>query len=398
MLNAATVVISPPIAVEDDALPPFLVRGDQVMRVFSHRGERKIWYSPGTGHAARMLLRCRFGRAWPVQALRLALQGVRASQRVQLREPVRRWLAEIGLARADLVIQRGSHGLYRKYVALGVGGDGQLGWVLKCADAAPSRGSMAIEARALAALTALADPRVRIPRLYGATEVDGLFLTAQEACIAPDAPVVRTWGTAHHEFLLGLGGHAQMAPGLLIGQGVEPRERIRVQLVASWPGAAGIARTAGDLLAHACGAVDPDRIPVGWTHRDFTPWNAFPDGRRLTVLDWEWADPTWTPLHDCFHFLWFPGLLSGQLVSDDWRRVVAEDGAAARLARALNLPGRVSAYAAWWCYDVLLFYADAVRREGRDPTRDALVERLRAWSVRLLEWWRVEEEASCSRW
>ncbi len=392
MLNTATAGGPSPTVAAHDELPPFLVAGDEVMRIFSHRGERKIWYSPGAGHAARMLLRCRFGRAWPLQALRLALQGMRAQQRAGLAEPLRRWLAEIGLARANLVVQRGSHGLYRKYVALGVRDDGGLAWVLKCADAPPSRGSMAAEARALSALSALTDPRLRVPRFYGATTIDGLFLTVQEACIAPNAPVVRTWGSAHHDFLTALGGYAQVARGLLIGQGVEPRERLRAQLVAEWPGAAALARTAGDLLAHACAAVDPDRVPVGWAHRDFTPWNAFSDGRRLTVLDWEWADPAWTPLHDCFHFLWFPRLLSGPLACDDWRAVVAADGAAAALARALNLPGPVSAYAAWWCYDVLVFYADAVRREGRDPTRDALVDRLRAWSVQLLECWRTETE------
>ncbi|MCA9566013.1 MAG: phosphotransferase, partial [Myxococcales bacterium] len=50
-----------------------------------------------------------------------------------------------------------------------------------------------------------------------------------------------------------------------------------------------------------------------WTHGDLSSWNLLgqPDG-RLTVLDWETANPSGVPLLDVFHFLVFERILLGE--------------------------------------------------------------------------------------
>jgi aminoglycoside phosphotransferase (APT) family kinase protein len=43
-------------------------------------------------------------------------------------------------------------------------------------------------------------------------------------------------------------------------------------------------------------------FPIIWQHRDFTPWNLLVDSDRLTVLDWEGAQPG-LALCDLLHFV-----------------------------------------------------------------------------------------------
>jgi len=49
--------------------------------------------------------------------------------------------------------------------------------------------------------------------------------------------------------------------------------------------------------------INADTIPFGIAHRDFTPWNTYRAGNKLTVFDWEFARKNWPPLIDLLHFI-----------------------------------------------------------------------------------------------
>ena len=106
-----TSTIEPPAP----GLPPFVAHGEAfALAAFHHRGEAKIWWTPGTTDVVRMLMRCRFGRGWMAQAARLPLQSLHHRVRVRWRDPIERWLRALGLTGGrGFGAQRGSAGLFR---------------------------------------------------------------------------------------------------------------------------------------------------------------------------------------------------------------------------------------------------------------------------------------------
>ncbi len=52
------------------------------------------------------------------------------------------------------------------------------------------------------------------------------------------------------------------------------------------------------------------RVPVGWAHGDFTPWNNFIDEQgNVFAYDWELSEPLMPLLWDAFHFIFQSGVL-----------------------------------------------------------------------------------------
>jgi hypothetical protein len=62
-------------------------------------------------------------------------------------------------------------------------------------------------------------------------------------------------------------------------------------------------------LQWSTGKICKERVPLGLTHRDFTPWNTFLADGRLFVFDWEYGRRNWPPLLDALHFVIQKGVL-----------------------------------------------------------------------------------------
>ncbi len=55
-------------------------------------------------------------------------------------------------------------------------------------------------------------------------------------------------------------------------------------------------------------------IPFGMAHRDFTPWNTYLYEGHLGIFDWEFAEKSWPPLQDAFHFI-----IQKRIIVDKWK-------------------------------------------------------------------------------
>jgi len=358
------------------ALPPYFVEGgDLHLRVMSLRAEARWWFTPGTSRALDHFLRSGLGRRWPLQALRarLALPSLRAHWRPE----VAAWIQSLGhQSERDLAVQLGFPGRYRKYVCMGMDGQQRPRWVLKASGTPDSRASIHADADALRAVRIAMPAGVVVPRLFGITEIDGVVFSLQEACPRPTSGRFHTWSDHHRRFCGSL--FALPVTGAANWQvAVAVRERVRERLAALGGDAQLIADTCGRLLTFATGALAGRTIRLGWVHRDFTPWNTLKRDNALAVVDWEWADSGWIPLHDAFHFHLFPAIHAGADDPELWERFAGEQSPLAGLVNDLGIAGSVAPYGALYLYDTLLFYADAIAANPGQRFSDPLLQRLK---------------------
>ncbi|MBA3685277.1 MAG: phosphotransferase, partial [Planctomycetes bacterium] len=225
---------------------------------------------------------------------------------------------------------------------------------------------------------------LKVPRLYGTAEIDGVVYSVQEACLPLPSVRVGEWTDRHRRFCGALFTSAGAGTGDLRAA-LASREALRAKLDALGGEARRLAGTCARLLALADSELGGRPVRLGWVHRDFTPWNTMPVSGALTVVDWEWAEPGWVPLHDAFHFHLFPDILRGEIDPAQWERLVGDESPLAGLARDLGIHGALTPYAALYLYDTLIFYGDALASDGKSFD-DSLLQRLRrlaeAWAER----------------
>lgn len=358
------------------ALPPFLVpEGDLRLRVMRLRGEPRWWFTPGTTRGLDRFLRSGLGRRWPLQALRARL--TLPSETAGWRPELAAWLESIGHQPGrDFAAQLGSPGRYRKYVCMGMDAAHRPRWVMKASGTPDSRASIRAEAEALRAVRTAMPAGVEVPRLFGVTEIGGMVFSLQEACPRPTSGRINAWSDQHRRFCGSL--FALPAAGAADWDAaVASREAVRRRLDALGGDARPIADTCGRLLAFAAGAFAGRPIRLGWVHRDFTPWNTLKRDNALAVVDWEWADSGWIPLHDAFHFHLFPAIHAGDADPELWERFAGEHSPLAGLVSDLGIAGSVAPYGALYLYDTLLFYADAIAANPAQRFSDPLLQRLK---------------------
>ena len=369
-------------------LPPFLSDGaDLRLRVMRLHGEPRWWLTAGSSRALDHFLRSGLGRRWPLQALRarMALPAVGAAWRPD----VAAWLRTIGhQPECALAVQLGSPGRYRKYVAMGLAGDQRPRWVLKASCTPDSRASIRADAEALRAVRNAMPAGVVVPRLFGVTEIGGVVFSLQEACPRPTSGRFHTWSDHHRRFCgslfaLPVTGAADWRTA------VATREVVRLRIAALGGDARALADTCGRLLAFAVGALAGQAVRLGWVHRDFTPWNTLKRDNALAVVDWEWADSGWIPLHDALHFHLFPAIHAGADDPELWERFSGEQSPLTGLASDLGIAGPVAPYGALYLYDTLLFYADAIATDPSQRFSDPLLQRLKGLADRWVGRWQA---------
>lgn len=313
-------------------------------------GEDRWWYTRRASHMLDRCLAASLGRKWPIHALR-----ARAGRWRGRGDPaywdvrVAAFLKAAGLAPVDLVAQLGTPGHYRKFVMTLLGDSGAAQAILKCSVAPSSRASIRAEAEALSALSE-ALPGV-LPRMLGATEIGGRTYSLQTP-----VPGVRSrgWTEAHHQACLGMFSLPSTGSW---GSALARRELVRARLAASGGDGARISSVCGRLLDRIDGAAE--HLPLGWVHRDFTASNVWTEANRLSVIDWEWADPAWAPGHDLLHFHLLPWLRRGDVPVRELSRLAMRGEALDRYARALGMDGDPWLLASLYLYELILFYADA---------------------------------------
>lgn len=362
-------------------LPPFLAPGGPLrLRVLHRGGERRWWCTRGALRALDPFLRNALGRRWPLSS---ALARVLwPAQRARWRPEVADWLRAIGHGpAADVVVQLGSRGRYRKWVCMGLDEARRPAWVLKASCSRDSRGSVMAEAAALRALALRMPAGVEVPRLFGETVIDGAVLTLQQACRRPRSGRIDPWSERHQRFCGALFADAAPAPDAW-HDALARREEVRARLATYGADARAVADACGRLGAFARRAFAPRPPRLGWVHRDFTPWNTLARGGTLTVVDWEWAEPLWIPLHDALHFHLFPAIHGGDEDPALWCRLAADGSPLRGLGAEFGLHD-LAPYAALYLYDTLLFYGDAIAADPAQTFADPLLGRLR----RLADGW-----------
>ncbi len=372
------------------SVPPFFMEGrggdagaDKLLHRLGHAGEDRWWYTRGAAEALDRGLAASLGRKWPLHALRARIGRWRGrGDPAHWDARVAAFLGGAGLAPRELVAQLGTPGHYRKFVVTLIGAGGKTSAILKCSVAPASRASIRAEAEALAALSG-AIPAA-LPSMLGSAEIAGRTMSLQTPVAGTRS---RGWSDAHHQVCVALSSIPSQGTW---GSALARRERVRARLAAACAEGARISSVCGRLLDRIDGAAE--RLPLGWAHRDFTASNVWIDGGRLSIIDWEWADPAWAPGHDLLHFHLLPWLRRGEVPVRELARLAMRGQALDRYARALGMDGDPWLLASLYLYELILFYADAddsgPGRLGQHPViasacvlADTLPQRLHAHPV-----------------
>lgn len=370
-------------------LPPFLrqVEFGTPVHPMALGGETRWWFTSGATAALWHLLRNASGRKWPLLAMRAATSARLAADQVEWTPEIAGFLHAHGLSSPlHFVAQLGSPGLFRKYIVINPDDSGG-GWVLKYSLTEASRASIENEFGILGYVAPHLPAHVQVARPIAFATGEGYAVSLQGACMGWQQRAHQHWTPSHEQFCLTIGS-LRANDGTFAGS-ISERERIRERL-ALRPQSAQHATRCGRLLDHACSRLSPDQVPAVLAHRDFTPWNVAA-GKALSVVDWEWADRRWMPLHDAFHYHLFPELLAGRLDGLSWSTRSSWHGTVERLAVLLKAPGPLHVYAAWYLYDLYLFYLDAIDREPPKTFDDPLIARIALIADRWLAQWPAPE-------
>lgn len=132
-------------------------------------------------------------------------------------------------------------------------------------------------------------------------------------------------------------------------------------------------RDLAEAFEWSSGVIDEAEIPLGFAHRDFTPWNTFLVEGRLYVFDWEFGRTKWIPLSDAFHFVLQKGILVDHAAEDSlWEQLIRDGSSQGRFlkkyAALIGIEGDVyNALLAVYLIDMITVYLSHYRGYGRTP-------------------------------
>ena len=253
--------------------------------------------------------------------------------------------------------------LNRKASAAAIGADGTVLAFLKLATTRLTRDLLLREANVLGKLAGSPELAPRVPRLLGASEIDGTFVLIQAPLPGSPAPLPVT------------PLHENLFDALASGPAVEPEA---IGLVRSLPDRIAalpqphpeLAESLNGILA----ALADQRIRRAVVHGDFAPWNLRLQDGRLSIFDWEYGDLDGPAGLDEIHYR----LQVGYLIHN-WSvgKTVAEVCETAVLDRYLSQPGPAARRALVALYLVELLVR--LYSEGYDRSNDMI-----AWKLELL--------------
>lgn len=140
-----------------------------------------------------------------------------------------------------------------------------------------------------------------VPRILFVGEWrSGIHLLVQTTHKTGRSQIVHEWGALHEEFLQNLFTETKRVLPFENTDYYNTLSDLRGHL--EWlpsDNARAVVSSAVDkvLMAHKCQMVE-----YGVYHADFTPWNMFVEQGKLFVFDWEYAQMTYPPMLDRYHF------------------------------------------------------------------------------------------------
>jgi hypothetical protein len=165
----------------------------------------------------------------------------------------------------------------RKASAAVIDISGKLLAFLKIADSGLSRHLQQNEAAMLRALPEAA-PRLSLPRLIAAEEIDGVFVTAQTPLPGRPAPV--EFGQSHRRLLDGFcAGRADLPANTDLVRGLVAR------IAALSPPRPELVEALDSVLP----LLGRHSMPAGIVHGDFAPWNLRQHHGETSAFDWEYG-------------------------------------------------------------------------------------------------------------
>ncbi len=123
--------------------------------------------------------------------------------------------------------------------------------------------------------------------------------------------------------------------------------------------------------------IGDEKLPFGFCHRDFTPWNTFFHKGKLYVFDWEYAEREYPPLIDIFHFIVQDGILVRHLKPEGLlKRVLKNEKMLSKYSRLVGIKDELS-MPLLLCYllDISLLY---IERETENINYE-LKKKLEIW-------------------
>lgn len=140
-----------------------------------------------------------------------------------------------------------------------------------------------------------------VPRILFAGEWhNGIHMLVQTTNKTSHSQILHEWGTLHEDFLQSLFRKTKRV--LLFEKTNYYNTLSNLKEHLEWLPKDEIR----DLLSHTIDKVfmkhKGQMVEFGAYHADFTPWNMFEEKGKLFVFDWEYAQMTYPPLLDHYHF------------------------------------------------------------------------------------------------
>lgn len=158
-----------------------------------------------------------------------------------------------------------------------------------------------------------------------------LYLFVQSSVKTPHSQVLHKWNMLHEVFLEEL--RCKTMQRVLFEESDYCKNLLNLKKHSDW-----LPQSVNkDFIEHTIDRIVRDRwgkkVEYSVCHADFTPWNMFVESGCLFVFDWEYAQLTYPPLLDKYHFFtqtaryvehWSPSQMIGYIRSSDGRWINRE--------------------------------------------------------------------------
>ncbi len=140
-----------------------------------------------------------------------------------------------------------------------------------------------------------------VPRILFVGEWrSGIHLLVQATTKTSRSQVIHEWGTLHEEFLEKLFAKTKRVLPFEETDYCHTLSELREHI--DWLPSDDARALLGNAIDKVFIENKGQMVEYGAYHADFTPWNMFEEQGRLFVFDWEYAQMTYPPLLDRYHF------------------------------------------------------------------------------------------------
>lgn len=140
-----------------------------------------------------------------------------------------------------------------------------------------------------------------VPRiLYDGEWRSGIHLLVQTTNKTGRSKVIHEWGTLHEEFLKNLFTKTKRVLLFENTNFYDTLSELKEHL--DWLPSDDARVLLSNVIGKAFNEYKGQTVEYGAYHADFTPWNMFVERGKLFVFDWEYAQMTYPPMLDRYHF------------------------------------------------------------------------------------------------